>query len=394
MAMHYTYDFDKINDRRGTNSLKWDVDEREIPMWVADMDFQTAPDITEAIMKRARSGIYGYNIIPDAWHDAITSWWDRRHDFTIEKDWLIFCTGVVPAITCAVKRMTNVGDNVLVQTPVYDIFFHSIENQGRHVLENPLKYDKGSYSIDFEDLEEKLSYPQTTLMILCNPHNPVGKIWNREELAKIGALCAKHHVAVVSDEIHCDITEPGMEYLPFASVSKECRENSITCISATKTFNMAGLQTAAVVIPNKRIFEIMERGLNSDEVAEPNTFAIDTVIAAFTKGEKWLEELRAYIGENRRIVDTFLKEQLPEVVMVASHATYLLWLDCSAFTEDATELCQFIREKTGLYLLPGSQYRGNGKSFIRMNVACPKSQVLRGLKLLSEGVKSYREEIL
>lgn len=277
------YDFDKLTERRNTGSLKWDVTERELPMWVADMDFETAPEIREAISERAAHGIFGYNIVTEDWYDAYIGWWSRRHHITFERDWLIFCTGVVPAISSAVRKLTTVGENVLVQTPVYNIFFNSIRNNGRNILESPLVYDGREYHIDFADLEKKLSDPQTTLMLLCNPHNPVGKIWNRETLEKIGELCAKHHVLVLSDEIHCDMTDPGYEYIPFASVSETCRENSITCIAPTKTFSIPGIQTAAVMVPNPVIRHKLNRGLNTDEVAEPNSFAVCAAVAAFER---------------------------------------------------------------------------------------------------------------
>lgn len=388
------FNFDISNDRRNTYSLKWDVAENELPMWVADMDFKTAPAVIGALEKRVQTGIFGYNIIPDAWNEAIQGWWSKRHSFSLEKDWIIFCTGVVPAITCAVKRLTNIGDNILVQTPVYDIFFHSIENHGRHVLENKLKYDGEGYSIDFNDLEEKLSHPLTTMMILCNPHNPIGKIWSREELQRIGELCRKHHVVVLSDEIHCDLTEPGREYIPFASVSDVCAKNSIMCISASKSFNLAGLQSAAVVIPDEALRQKMERGLNSDEIAEPNSFATDAVITAFTKGEEWLDELRNYLTENKRLVADYLEDEKLKIKLVHSDATYLLWLDCQKVLGDATELCRFIRKETGVYLSPGAQYRGNGSQFIRMNIACPKSQVKEGLRLLKQGVEAYEKWVV
>lgn len=388
------YDFDSINNRRNTNSLKWDVMNHELPMWVADMDFKTAPGIIRAMEKRVESGIYGYNVIPDEWKKAIINWWSRRHNFHIHKDWLIFCTGVVPAITCAVKRMTNVGDNVVIQTPVYDIFFHSVENQGRHVLENKLIYDGIEYQINFHDLEEKLSNPRTTMMILCNPHNPVGKIWSASELAKIGELCDKYGVVVLSDEIHCDITDPGESYTPFASVSRINENNSITCVSATKAFNIAGLQTAAVIIPSKKIFNIMERGLNSDEVAEPNTFATDVVIAAFNEGEEWLLELRKYIYDNKKFVMEYLSTNIPNVKLVSSKATYLLWLDCGRVISDTTELVEFIRQRTGLYVLSGSQYRGDSSQFIRMNIACPRSVVEEGMKLFKSGIEAYKDWLM
>lgn len=385
------YDFNRINNRRNTNAMKWDVKVNELPMWVADMDFQTAPAVMEALYKRVQTGIFGYSIIPDTWKEAIQSWWSRRHNFSLQKDWIIFCTGVVPAITCVVKRLTNVGDNVLVQTPVYDIFFHSIENHGRHVVENRLKYDGKMYTIDFDDLEVKLSNPLTTMMILCNPHNPTGNIWSRDDIAKIGELCSKHHVVVISDEIHCDITDQGYEYIPFASASTLCRENSITCISASKAFNLAGLQSAAVIIPEEALRQKMERGLNSDEIAEPNAFAIEATIAAFTDGEEWLKELRVYLEENKKIVADFLKKEIPNMKLVSSNATYLLWLDCGRVIGDATELCQFIRDKTGLYLLEGSKYRGNGNQFIRINIACPAKQLEDGLMRLKKGVREYEK---
>ncbi len=238
----------------------------------------------------------------------------------------MFVTGVVPAISSAVRKLTTPGENVLIQTPVYNIFFNSIVNNGRNVLESPLKYRDGAYEIDFGDLEEKLADPQTTMMILCNPQNPVGKIWDRETLARIGALCRKHHVIVLSDEIHCDLTAPGREYIPFASVSEDCRENSVTCLAPTKAFNLAGLQTAAIMVPNEALRNKMHRAINTDEVAEPNAFAVEAAVAAFTKGEAWLDALRAYIEENRRLAKRWLAERIPKLWPVDGEATYLLWL--------------------------------------------------------------------
>lgn len=384
------YDFDKLTDRRNTGSLKWDVPESELPMWVADMDFETAPEIRTAIEERAAHGIFGYNVVTDDWYEAYISWWSRRHHITFEKDWLIFCTGVVPAISSAVRKLTTVGENVLVQTPVYNIFFNSIRNNGRNILESPLKYEDGEYSVDFVDLEEKLANPQTTMMILCNPHNPVGKIWDRETLAKIGELCAKHHVLVISDEIHCDMTDPGYEYVPFASVSDICRDNSVTCIAPTKTFSIPGIQTAAVMVPNPVIRHKMNRGLNTDEVAEPNSFAVCAAVAAFEKGEAWLEELRRYLADNKQYVREFVRDNLSGIVVVPSHATYLLWLDCSGVTEDATELVEFIRKHSGLYLTEGEEYGAPGKKFIRMNTACPRTRLKEGLERFRVSMEAWQ----
>lgn len=388
------YDFDTPINRRNTNSLKWDISENELPMWVADMDFQTAPEIREAIAKRADHGVFGYTNVPDAWYEAYIAWWKNRHGFQMKKEWLMFCTGVVPAISSIVRKMTTVGENVLIQTPVYNIFFNSIVNNGRNVLQSPLKYDGTGYHIDFVDLEEKLSNPQTTMMILCNPHNPVGKIWNRETLEKIGELCWKHHVLVLSDEIHCDLTAPGSAYIPFASVSEICRKNSITCVAPTKAFNIAGLQTAAVVVPDETLRHKVNRGLNTDEVAEPNVFAVEAAVAAFTKGESWLEQLRAYIYENRQCVQAFLEKELPQIKLVSENATYLLWLDCSEVSEgkDTSEFADFLREKTGLYVSAGEQYGRGGEMFLRMNIACPRENVKDGLQRLKEGCRAYMQK--
>lgn len=384
-----SYDFDTPVNRRHTDSLKWDVAEGTLPMWVADMDFRTAPEIRETLAARLEHGVFGYNIVPDEWYSAIQNWWNTRHHFLMEKDWLLFCTGVVPALSSIVRKMTTVGENVLIQTPVYNIFFNSILNNGRHVLESPLQYDGSRYSIDYDDLEEKMADPQTTMMILCNPHNPVGKIWDTETLARIGHLAAKHRVLVVSDEIHCDITDPGKEYIPFASVNEECRSNSITCIAPTKTFNLAGLQTAVVCVPDPYIRHKVNRGLNTDEVAEPNAFAIPAAIAAFTKGGPWLDALREYLYENKKTVGMFLKERLPMLKLVPSEATYLLWIDCGKLCEDAQNLQSFLRKEAGLYVSSGAQYGQTGKSFLRLNIACPKSTLAKGLERLAGGIEKY-----
>lgn len=380
------YDFDTPINRRNTNSLKWDVDENELPMWVADMDFETAPEVQEAIRKRAAHGAFGYSVVSDEWYQAYIGWWQRRHGFTMQKDWLVFCTGVVPAISSTVRKLTTPAEKVLIQTPVYNIFFNSILNNGRQVLESSLKYNEGQYEIDFEDLEQKLSDPQTSLMILCNPHNPVGKIWDKETLQRIGELCFEYHVVVLSDEIHCDLTDPGTEYIPFASVSEKCRENSITCIAPTKAFNLAGMQTAAVMIPNVTLRHKVWRALNTDEVAEPNAFAVDAAIAAFSEGEDWLDELRQYIFENKKRTIQFVKEEIPQIQIVPSHATYLLWLDCSKIEGSASEIAEYIRNKTGLYLSEGSQFGSCGERFLRMNIACPRVTLEDGLERLREGI--------
>ena len=385
------YNFDELVDRKNTNSLKWSVGENGLPMWVADMDFKTAPEITEAIEKRARHGVFGYNIVPDEWYFAYMNWWRKRYNFNIEKEWLIFCTGVVPAISSIVRKLTTPAENVLLLTPVYNIFFNSVLNNGRNVLESELKYDGEKYEIDFDDLETKLANPQTAMMILCNPHNPIGKIWEKDTLGKIGKLCKKHNVIVVSDEIHCDLTEYKKTYIPFASVSEECRLNCITCAAPTKSFNIAGLQTAAVIIPNEYLRNKVNRALNTDEVAEPNCFAVQAAVSAYGCGEKWLDELRQYIDKNRRIAAEFIQSELPEVKLVKSEATYLLWLDCSSICAHSDKLAEFIKEETGLFLSGGKQYGSGGEHFLRLNIACPQTTLADGLNRLKTGIKKYRE---
>ena len=393
------YDFDTPVSRRNSFSLKWDVKDTDLPMWVADMDFQTAPEIREAIRKRAEHGIFEYTVVPEEWYQAYMDWWRFRHAFTIEKESLIFCTGAVPAISTAVRKLTTPAEQVVLLTPVYNIFFNSILNNGRRVVECPLDYD-GAYSVNFERLEAILAEPQTTMMIFCNPHNPIGMIWDRNTLAKIGMLCKKHHVIVISDELHCDLTAPGKQYIPFASVSQECRENSITCIAPTKAFNLAGLQTAAVVVPNEVLRHKMWRALNTDEVAEPNAFAITATIAAFKEGAPWLDALRDYIEENRKLVMEYVVNELPQIYVVPAEATYLIWMDCSYTLEDLKKvrrknhpkdlvydsvwLADTIRKKSGLYLSEGKEYGGNGDQFLRMNVAAPRSYVENGLMRLKQ----------
>ena len=384
------YDFDRVVDRRGTFSIKWEVEPGELPMWVADMDFQTAPQIMDAMRKRLEHGVYGYTDVPKEWNDAYINWWRDRHHIQIENDWIMFCTGVIPAISSTVRKLTTPGENVLVMTPVYNTFYNSILNNGRNVLECPLVYENHKYHIDYADLEKKLANPQTSLMILCNPHNPVGKIWDKETLAHIGELCAKHHVLVLSEEIHCDLTMPGFEYTPFASVNETCRDNSITCIAPTKTFNMAGIQTAAIVVPNPYLRHKVWRAINTDEVAEPNVFAVTAAIAAFTQGGEWLDQLREYINQGKTIVKEYFAKELPQIQVVSEDATYLLWLDCSAVTSDSQEFADSIRKNTGLFLTGGYQYRGNGDSFVRLNIACAHSVIEDGLRRFKKGVEIYQ----
>ena len=381
--------FDEIIDRRGSNSSKWNVQENELPLSMADMDFKASPEIIEALSKRIRHGIFGYSDVSDEWKESIIHWWQTRHQFEIQKGWLMFCTGVIPAISSIVRKITTPAEKIVVLTPIYNIFFNSILNNGRVVLECPLVEKDGRYEIDFIDLESKLSDPQTTMMILCNPHNPIGKIWNREELEKIGELCEKHHVVVVSDEIHCDLTDPGKSYLPYASISKNCLNNSIVCVAPSKTFNLAGLQSAAIIVANEALRNKVNRAINTDEVAEPNAFAMSATIAAY-HSQYWLDELRNYIFENKKLVREYIAQHIPELKVLDSEATYLLWIDCREITNDSTELVNEIRKKTGLILSSGEIYRGDGFHYLRMNTAYPRKVMVDALNRLHHAIEMIK----
>ena len=376
------FDFDKLTDRRGTSSLKWDVAEGELAMWVADMDFETAPAVKAAIEERAKGGIFGYATVPDEFFLSVSKWWKTRHGVDFAPENMVYSNGIVAAISSAVRKFTSPAESVLIQPPVFNIFYNSILNNGRRVLESELVYEGGEYRVDFSDLEEKLSRPETTMMILCNPHNPVGKIWSREELSKIGELCKKYSVTVISDEIHCDIVEPGREYVPFAAASEVCADISVSCLSASKTFNLAGLQSACLVAKNPSLRYKIWRAVNTDEVGEPNIFAMSANIAAFSEGGEWCDALNEYISENKRIAREYIAEHIPALHVPISEATYLLWVDISNYSTDSVDFCKRLREATGLYLSDGEEYGGNGASFVRINLGTQRSRVLDGLERL------------
>lgn len=393
------HNFESIIDRRNTNSLKWDLFDDEYPMWVADMDFYAAPLIYESVNRKAKHGVYAYSFVNDAVFDSYINWW-KRYGLSMKKEELLFATGVMPSITSIIRAFTDEGDNVLIQTPVYHIFFYVIEDNNRNVIENQLIYNQESsdvetaYTIDFDDLEEKFRDPKTKLMLLCNPHNPIGKIWDKESLEKIAVLANRYDVIVVSDEIHCDLTDPDLMYVPFASLDDDLSKNSITCISPSKTFNIAGLQSSAVFTRNKELYEVLEKQLSIDCFNHPNIFSIDATIAAY-KSEDWLIELKKVLFNNKMIVGEFLKSEIPEIKLVPSNATYLLWLDIAKinndYDADSNTFSEFLREEVGLFLSPGVQFGQSGDNFLRMNIACPKDLLLEGLNALKEGIIKFKD---
>lgn len=386
------YDFTSMISRRNTDSVKWDVKPNELPMWVADMDFKVAPEILDAMRQKVDFGIFGYEEPHTDYFDTVAHWYQTEHHATINRDWMFFSTGVVPTISSAVRRVTNVGDNVLVQAPVYNIFYNSIVNNGRHVLSSDLVYDQKAhqYQIDWDDLDAKLAEPLTTMMILCNPHNPIGKVWTKAELIKINQLCLKHSVTLLSDEIHGDLVFKGADYTPVFSLPNELLQNVIVCVSPSKTFNVAALHAATVIVPNEALRSKVNRGINTDELGEPNLLAIPGTIAAYTKAGDWVHELRNQIRANYEMVVKFCQANIHEIVVVPSTATYLVWIDVSQLTDDSAKLAAFIRAQTGLYLSAGDVYGGDGNHFLRMNIASPKTMVEDGLNRLQQGIKEFK----
>ena len=379
------YDFTSLIDRHNTNSLKWDLFGDDLPMWVADMDFKVAPAIQEAILKRANHPVYGYTIVPDELFEAYINWWDRRYDFKMSIEDMAYSIGVMPSISSMIRCLTDEDDEILIQSPVYHVFYYVIEDNNRKVLENELIYENGEYRIDFEDLDEKLS--RVKLMILCNPHNPVGKIWSKDDLARIGELCKKHDVILISDEIHCDLTDPGVNYNPFETSYDY--ENAITCLSPSKSFNIAGFQSSVVHTKNRELLEKIKVQIHIDNSDSCNVFATTAVIAAYMESEEWLEELKDVLYRNKQIVKEFLESELPVIKLVDCDATYLLWLDCSSLNVSSKVLSEFLRQNQGLFLSAGIDFGLTGDNFLRMNIACPEKMLIEGLHKLKGGIISF-----
>lgn len=376
------YDFDSVIERKGTSCLKWDLFDDDLPMWVADMDFKVAPQIEKAIQKRANHPVYGYSIVQDSLFESYINWWKRRYDFEMSRKDMLYATGVMPSISSMIRCLTDVGDNILIQTPVYHVFFYVIEDNNRQVVENELVYEDGSYHIDFNDLDEKLA--DCKMMILCNPHNPIGKIWSRDDLSKIGDLCRKHGVVLISDEIHCDLTNPGSIYNPFETSSDY--EKTITCLSPSKSFNIAGFQSSIVHTKDYEVLEKIKTQMHVDNSDSCNVFATSAVTAAYDESEEWLEELREVLYENKQIVKDYLSNELPIIKLVECDATYLLWLDCSALNVPSKVLSGFLRENQELFLSAGIDFGQNGDNFLRMNIACSQKLLKDGLGRLKAGV--------
>lgn len=386
------YNFDEIVERRGTNSYKWDLPKREdiIPMWVADMDFKTAPCIIEALKKRVEHGVFGYNFVPDSYYDAVINWFDRRHQWHIGREDILYTSGVVPAISCSLKAMTMPGDKVLIQTPVYNCFFSSIKNNGCEVLENPLRRQGDSYVIDFEDFERKCADEKTTVFLLCNPHNPSGRVWTKEELERMNDICLKHGVKVIADEIHCELTMPGYTYQPFAAVSDACRDNSVVLNSPSKAFNIAGLQIANIVCHQPERRQRINRALNINEVCDVNAFGIIALQEAYNNDGEWLDELKQYLYENYVTLKEFFAEYLPKLEVCRLEGTYLAWVDLSRIELTADEAAHDLLEHAKVLVNSGTMYgQKDGFCYLRINLACPRATLMEGLKRIGRELSPY-----
>ena len=394
-----TYDFDKIIQRRGTNCVKWDEvsDNATIPMWVADMDFETAPCIMQALQERLQHGCFGYTFVPESYYDATIQWFHRRHGWAIDRSSFIYTSGVVPAISAIIKAMTNEGDKVLVQTPVYNCFFSSIRNNGCILAENPLKSlsqvlphraEEVRYEVDWEDFEQKCADPAVKVFLLCNPHNPAGRVWTREELEKMGSICLQNGVFVISDEIHCEFTMPGHTYIPFASLSEDFAMNSAVCLSPSKAFNIAGLQIANIIVKDADIRKRVDKAININEVCDVNPFGVIALQAAYTpEGEAWLDELCQYIDGNYQLAKQMLEEALPHCPVTTLEGTYLLWLNIASTGKTSQQVADHLMQHSKVYVNPGTMYGETaGEGYIRINLATRRSLVEEGIRRIISGI--------
>lgn len=383
------YDFDKTIDRRATNSYKWDsAPEGVLPMWVADMDFRTAPAIIDALQKRVAHGIFGYTRVPDAYYDAVTSWFSRRHGWDIDREWIIYTSGVVPAVSAVIKALTVPGDKVIVQTPVYNCFFSSIRNNGCEIVSNPLRRTADTYEMDFDALERCAADQRAKVMLLCNPHNPAGRVWTPDELTRLGNICLRNGVTVVADEIHCELVYQGFKYTPFASLSDAFLHRSVTCVSPSKAFNIAGLQIANIVAFDNDLRSRIDKAININEVCDVNPFGVAATIAAYNEGEEWLNQLVDYLHGNYEAMAEFCRRELPEFPITRLEGTYLVWMDCSSLGMPSDALEHALLDDARLWLNAGTMYGAEGEGYMRWNIACPRSVMLDGLNRFLNFVRS------
>ena len=372
------YNFDELIERRGTGCVKWDESLNDvIPLWVADMDFAVAPAILEAIRQRAKHPVFGYTFVQDDYYESVISWFNRRHGWTIQREWMLYTTGVVPAMSCVIKALTMPGEKVLILSPDYNCFFSSIRNNGCEVLENKLVRKNYSFEIDWNDFEIKCADEKTTVFLLCNPHNPTGRVWTRKELERMRDICHLHHVRIVSDEIHCELIMPGYHFCPMGIIDSE----TIILNSPSKSFNIAGLQIANIICQDAEIRRRIDRAININEVCDVNPFAPIAVKAAYNESEEWIDELNQYLCQNYQILNLFFSKELPQCKVCKLEGTYLVWIDVSALGIPVEQLCERLLNKGKVWVNPGTMYgTESGKGYIRINLACPRNRLIEGLK--------------
>ena len=380
------YNFDEIVNRRGTHSVKWDeAAEGVIPLWVADMDFKAAPAILEVVRKRAEHGVFGYTVVEEDYYLAIINWFQRRHDWHIRREEILYTTGVVPAMSVAIKALTMPGEKVLILSPDYNCFFSSVRNNGCEVLESVLKRKENTFEVDWEDFEAKCADEKTTVFLLCNPHNPTGRVWTKTELMQMNDICMKYGVKVISDEIHCELIMPGYKFQPFASVSDQCRKNSVILNSPSKSFNIAGLQAANIICSQPEWRRRLDRAININEVCDLNPFGPVALIAAYNESEDWIDELNQYLWGNYQALCEFVEKELPLLRVCKLEGTYLPWVDVSALGVSSQNLCDRLMSEAKVWVNPGTMYGPqSGEGYIRINIACPRSLLLEALERIKK----------
>jgi len=387
-----TYDFDKIILRENTSCVKYDLRKEffgtasVVPLWVADMDFETPDFIRDAVIKRASHPVYGYTFRSDSFQRSIINWMGKRHNWEIKKEWVAFSPGVVPALNMAVMAFTSPGDKVIVQPPVYFPFFTAVKNHGRQLVYNQLTEKDGRYEMDFDDLEQKID-EKTKLLLLCHPHNPVGRLWSRTELETLVEICTRKNILIVSDEIHSDLMLKGNVHVPLASLSQQAADISLTCIAPSKTFNLAGLATSALIIPNEAHRKVYEKILDDLHVGMGNLFGITSLEAAYDGGEEWLGQLLAYLDQNLELLNNFIFSRIPGIKVVPAEATYLIWLDFRGLGLKGKELKEFVIQKAGIGLNDGPSFGPGGDGFQRINIALPRKILTEALEKLERAVK-------
>ena len=383
------FHFDELIDRRGTSCVKWDESPSAdvIPMWVADMDFPVAPAIHEAIKKRAEHSIFGYTIVEEDYYEAVISWFLRRHQWTIQREEILYTTGVIPAMSCAIKALTMPGEKVLILSPDYNCFFSSIRNNGCEVSETILVKDGDSFVVDWEDFEQRCADEKTTVFLLCNPHNPTGRVWSKDELERMNTICMKYGVKVISDEIHGELIMPGYLFQPFATVNDACRQNSVILNSPSKSFNIAGLQTANIICSQPEWRRRIDRAINIHEVCDLNPFGPVALKAAYNESEEWIDELNQYLWDNYQALCQFFEKELPLCKVTQLEGTYLVWLDVTRYSNDVEKLCDDLLTRGKVWVNPGTMYGAeSGKGYIRINIACPRSRMMEGLERIKETI--------